>query len=746
MVLSQKSFALSYSDANVLRAYLMRFLRRLVLPEKYKFRPSPFPNMQDTLTDMFLSSLPYPADEYDRDNPSWLTPWKRTPWLSTRHRMDALYEHTFNVNNLSDAVLQAIDDQFGPINTETIAQIIHFAKHQLIATREGHNIFVSDDNLQKRWPQGGTLGLHNADNRMVDANTLGLTEKWMRRTQTPYLKKSIPRAAHQDGLIGLHCKDTFQAVHEFLSLNTEQLSERQKKQDHTTDLQQGAVPAAAVAGRTAEHPNAIGALTKPWIGPRVQHMRGGDIQLLVGTHPAHAESKAVVIPVKRAGSSYLPALPPGKSYPFIKLVRGRDWAPLNLNAMVQKNDMDAADGVLVLVATSLETTEWLFPSIPTDLIWTLLDKCVPEDLTDAFIPASVWRKPTHPIQTNPTPSSLAFASCQYPAGVLDTSLAEASYQRLAQRLESGAQNRPSALLLLGDQIYADATAGLLDPSRETDRYQRPYEDLFQIPGLRRLMREIPVYMMPDDHEVCDNWEPGLGAQKQAWKEQGVKAYWDYQRADALPRTGMWQIPALGDLAVFMADTRYDRKQRMTREPGANQVDIMGASQTSALEDWLLQRHRLPEQTLRPKWISSASMVLPRRLGASTSQRPHPEECFSHDGWDGYPASRARLLGFIAHHRIQGVVFISGDEHLASVTQATVGSVKVVNIHAPALYAPFPFANAKPAHFAAHERFTVDYAGQHYDCEVHAEFAPAEDGFVVATPLLEQGAWFVEVEI
>ena len=743
VVLSQKSFALSYSDANVLRAYLMRFLRRLVLPERYRFRPSPFPNMQDTLTDMFLSSLPYPADEYDRDNPPWWKPWKRTPWLSTRHRMDALYEHTFDVNNISDAVLLAIDDQFGPLNTETVAQIIHFAKHQLIATREGHNIFVSDENLQNRWPRGGTLGLHNTDSKMVDANTLGLTEKWMRRTHIPYLKKSIPHAAHQDGLIGRHSEETFQAVHEFLSQSTQQLAERQKQQDLATDLLQGAVPAAAAPGKTNPL-NATGALTKPWTGPRVQHTQSGAIQLLVGTHPAHAISHAVLIPVKRAGSSYQPACPPGKIYPVTQLARVEGWAPVHLEAMVKREDLDTADGVLVLVAASLEVTEWLFPSIPSSLVWELLGKCLPEDLADAFIPASVWQKPTTPIQASSSLASLAFASCQYPAGVLDTSLAEASYHRLARRLDPGMPNRPSALLLLGDQIYADATAGLLDPSRETDRYQRPYEDLFQIPGLRRLMREIPVYMMPDDHEVCDNWEPGLGEQTNAWKEQGVNAYWDYQRADASTRTDMWHIPPLDGMAVFMADTRYNRVERLLKQPGA--ASIMDVGQTNALEAWLLQCHHSPEQTLQPKWISSASMVLPRRLGSSIGKPAHPEDCFSHDGWDGYPASRSRLLGFIAHHQIQGVVFISGDEHLASVTEATVGSVKVVSIHAPALYAPFPFANAKPAHFAAHERFTVEHAGHQYDCEVRTEFAPAEDGFVVVTPHREQKSWLLEIEI
>ena len=744
VVLSQKSFALSYSDANVLRAYLMRFLRRLVLPERYKFRPSPFPSMQDALTDMFLSSLPYPADEYDRDNPPWWLPWKRTPWLSTRHRMDALYEHTFNANNLSDKVLLAIDDLFGPLNTETVAQIIHFAKHQLIATREGHNIFVSDENLQQRWPQGGTLGLHNADSRMVDPSTLGLTEKWMRRAQIPYLKKSIPHAAHQDGLIGRNSKQTFQSVQEFLCLSTEQLAARQNQQDLTTDLQQGTAPAASALKKTAPLPNVPGALTKPWIGPRIQHARNGSIQLLIGIHPAHAKSNAVAIPVKRddARASYRPAYPPAESYPVLELVRGTGWTSLHLNTP----DVEAADGVLVLVATALESTEWLVPAIPADLAWELLAQCQPEDLADAFIPATVWRKPITPIQPEPTPTptSFAFASCQYPAGVLDTTLAEASYQRLAQRLDPGASRRPSALLLLGDQIYADATAGLLDPSRETDRYQRPYEDLFQIPGLRRLMREIPVHMMPDDHEVCDNWEPGLGAQQDAWKDQGTSAYWNYQRSTPICPAYLWQTLALDGIDVFMADTRYDRSPRVPGSAKAVPTQIMGDAQMGALESWLLQLHNSPGHAARPKWISSASMLLPRRLGAATNQQP--EECFSHDGWDGYPASRERLLGFIAHHQIQGVVFISGDEHLASITEATVGSVKVVNIHAPALYAPFPFANAKPAHFAAHEHFSVGYAGLHHDCEVRAEFAPAEDGFVVVTPHLEQGVWFLEVEI
>jgi alkaline phosphatase D len=38
-----------------------------------------------------------------------------------------------------------------------------------------------------------------------------------------------------------------------------------------------------------------------------------------------------------------------------------------------------------------------------------------------------------------------------------------------------------------------------------------------------------------------------------------------------------------------------------------------------------------------------------------------------DRWDGYPAERAELLGFIKDKRITGVVFLSADLHYAAVT-------------------------------------------------------------------------------
>mgnify|MGYP006146245995 CR=1 FL=1 len=48
--------------------------------------------------------------------------------VGTRHRMDALYGRDFNVNNVPDAMLECIDDHFGPLNIETVSQAVHFAR------------------------------------------------------------------------------------------------------------------------------------------------------------------------------------------------------------------------------------------------------------------------------------------------------------------------------------------------------------------------------------------------------------------------------------------------------------------------------------------------------------------------------------------------------------------------------------------------------------------------------------------
>ncbi|MFY8084910.1 MAG: GMC oxidoreductase [Rubrivivax sp.] len=118
LVLSQKGPVLRYTDANVLRGWVMQYARRWLLRDGYQFRPSATPGAGEQLLDRLLASLPYPDADWRVENP-W-QPWRRTPWTATRHRMDVLYGRDFEATGLSRATLEAIDDLFGPIHLDTV--------------------------------------------------------------------------------------------------------------------------------------------------------------------------------------------------------------------------------------------------------------------------------------------------------------------------------------------------------------------------------------------------------------------------------------------------------------------------------------------------------------------------------------------------------------------------------------------------------------------------------------------------
>ncbi len=341
----------------------------------------------------------------------------------------------------------------------------------------------------------------------------------------------------------------------------------------------------------------------------------------------------------------------------------------------------------------------------------------------------------------------AFSSCQYPAGFLDRTVAEASYRRLGALLDRGGPDLPQCLLLLGDQVYVDATAGLFDPTTRHDRFVRPYQRLFQMKPMQDVLRRLPAMMMLDDHEIEDNWEPVEGDQAlSAVLEQGRQSYLDFGRlagqAPADPqgdsRQPLWYDFEIDGTPFFMADTRTERTARTAATIG--NARIMSEAQFERLLGWL-DAHKAADV---PKFIASPAILLPRRLRAT--YRNHPASALRSDAWDGYPYSLHRLLAHIAEQEIRNVVFLSGDEHLSCLARARVTapsgrSALVHSIHSSPLYGPFPFADSRPADLAGDETFRFGVAAARYTCAVDTEFAAPGDGFAVLQALkAENGAW------
>ena len=337
------------------------------------------------------------------------------------------------------------------------------------------------------------------------------------------------------------------------------------------------------------------------------------------------------------------------------------------------------------------------------------------------------------------PTTFVVASCQYPAGLLDGTPpaappgrcgpADASMLRLAERLQvepdpNNRSERPSLLVLAGDQVYVDATAGLFDPrarvaptasaargSREIENWLRiPYENWLGSAGALAVLGSAPTLMMLDDHEISDNWEPlpppadpQADADNEARKSAGAAAYVRYQRNDVgakgLPT--LWHMREHRGLRFFMGDTRTERQARKASfDPLVPR--IMSPRQTMALTEWLRCEHS------QPSFVVTPSMLLPRLRSSARS----PRGALHSDGWCGYPGSLHALLALLCREQISNVVFLSGDAHLSFVARATVcdstgRSIVLHSVHSSALYAPYPFANAIEADFEVPDAWCFD---------------------------------------
>ena len=218
IVLSQKGPALVYSDGNVLRGYLMRLLRGLILPQNYQFRAPDQQSRADQALDRLLSSLPYPDDELRQENPTW--PWPKNRWAGFRHRLDALYSRAFRLKNMKCKTLAALEDLFGPLNLDTVSQAVHFARYNKITNGAGRNCFVTVTRMKQRWPTGGTLSIHGEENGLADVATLKEMENLMAGVVPDRHFKTlrIPGFGHQDCLIGIGAREkVFDPVERFLS-------------------------------------------------------------------------------------------------------------------------------------------------------------------------------------------------------------------------------------------------------------------------------------------------------------------------------------------------------------------------------------------------------------------------------------------------------------------------------------------------------------------------------------------------
>jgi choline dehydrogenase-like flavoprotein len=784
VVLSQKGPVLRYPDANVFRSFLLSKIRRLVLPPDYRFEPPPNPGVASQLLDRLLSSLPYPPHDFDVDNP-FPAIWKSTPWTASRHRIDLLYGRVFRAANLSEATLEHIDDLFGPMNVDTLAQIIHFARFDAITNQRGRGEFVTRGKLRDRWSGIPTLAIHGQENGLVDAATQDLLLRTLVDAGVPLRvspsdQPPYNQLGHQDCMIGVDARAVFEDIEGFLGSTEDSVRVTLPTANASVTLNAPANPVSPPpylftlpwvgpridlpeSGPNGSTPFRIAALSEPDQGPAMlalvpvwRHQQGGTVSFTaVQTQPFESAKDISSRWLRVEFQTNLPAAWACPADPGCRggepgllavIVHSRDAAstpgtgtaptPPNFPLMAM-----AGAGMAAQAAVAVNANPAADPLSAPLAEW--IAQMPPEDLTSGFLRLSDLERALR-LHEATAPQALCFAvgSCQYPPGLFDRPVAQASMNRLAASVDEPCS--PDLVLLLGDQIYADVTGGLADATRIDERFEQPHDDALRMAPLRDLMRRRPVRTLIDDHELSDNWEPLATAVAQRRPEEaqrreltrraGREAFLHYQRMRQAggPRGAGTAAPAPIDQAFdfaghpfFLLDTRTGRSAR-----GASTLpqdrQIIAEDQWWALRCWLTARRDAL------KFVATPSVLLPRRRRTADD----PAACGQSDAWDGFPESLARLIGFLYDERVTNTVFLSGDEHHSFhaetlVTRDGCGhALRILSIHSSALYAPFPFANGRQQQFPGYEPIKDIYRVGNYQLEVSVSFAPPGDGYAL----------------
>lgn len=213
LAMSQVAPIVVFSPANVLRAYVSQYIQTLLPNGAYRFRSdvNRFNDGADmAMMDRLLMTLPYPAEDFEVENPPWQV-WRDTAWVGTRRRMDALYGRDFKLSNISPKLLPYLDDHFGPLSLVTMRQGLHLALNRSIANAQGINTYLNEDKMRSVLSQlNAMMSFHGVDNGLSDIRGLYRFHDYVQRLGQPWSDKykihPIADHGHQDCLVGMHAQ------------------------------------------------------------------------------------------------------------------------------------------------------------------------------------------------------------------------------------------------------------------------------------------------------------------------------------------------------------------------------------------------------------------------------------------------------------------------------------------------------------------------------------------------------------
>ncbi|MBI3711938.1 MAG: GMC family oxidoreductase N-terminal domain-containing protein, partial [Burkholderiales bacterium] len=710
----------SVSENNKLRGYVAYFAGRS-FDVDFVDSSTDFDSEDATnsLVDRMLATYPVPLTELrdDEEEKSLFPVYPNNQWQANYYRSSGVFGRLFSLHQLSPEMLNQLGDLLGRTNFKTFQQIIHCVMRNRLVDTDGRNCYVTADNFRQfyNFPTRFFYGEKNdvfAQSGVVHSVAqLRSTHGWAENLEhacddSPYSYQIFPKFGHLDPIIGINAaRDVYPELSAFLNADQSSFSHGQVSER----LYIRKPIYGPVIGWTRKTSTNIW-VSRVWICARetagrplyamvYRHSieRGVyDLKLLPIQDLLRFQYIAIDVHLKSADETiYISCLHQGSQEG--SGTQFNEISCINFDQLKQNHE--------TIRPRPLKKDTQRVPS-PDDVLseivhfdddqQTSLEEHLQSKI-NALPPYKIAEPPCRNAKARPyirientKTSRLALGSCRYSGTELEQVRSNAAYDALLNRLDTNTS--PELMLLMGDQVYVDATAGVADPSDIASIVSLYHRSLAQrynnkFFAAAQVFSRLPAYMMLDDHEISDNWnsnDVSFDTHEQERCEMAIAAFLSHQWSHG-PRNDMgyphyWTSFDTGQINFFMLDTRLERTPAQPGYPN----QIISDAQFAALGKWLNDTHHGGKLRL---------IISPSQL-----HNLEDEHVLRGDAWSAYPNCLARLATLLENQRHVGI--LCGDQHLHGLYSldyhdATGGLTRHIPIIvASPLYAPYPFANPR----------------------------------------------------
>ncbi|HTL31776.1 MAG TPA: alkaline phosphatase D family protein [Kofleriaceae bacterium] len=199
-------------------------------------------------------------------------------------------------------------------------------------------------------------------------------------------------------------------------------------------------------------------------------------------------------------------------------------------------------------------------------------------------------------------------------------------------------------LFCGDNSYCDGAVTV-------DDYRAVYAAHFGRPEHVALRANNGMYITWDDHEVKNNWNPE--SIDEAQLAAAFQSFFEHAPVTEVMPRRIWRSARWGKtLEIFVLDCRSERKPSTIPSSSPHYI-------SSEQMAWF--KAGLAASTATFKLIINSVPI---------TQMPLPWNTYPVDRWDAYGAQRTEILRYIDDNHIGGVLWLSGDFHLAFISHVS----------------------------------------------------------------------------